>query len=261
MPDLPRLLLLPALLIAGIWFRSQNMMACLILTVLLGVGLVSSVLRRRLAADPSAAQVASPRMTFFDMGCMGLVAAVVFVPIILVADRPWNAPWWPGRHEASQLPDPCAAGAAAAVRLTPAGIAERKDGNGGYGPGSSCVWRDDENGGTLWLEYVRGEWEGSFGGSATAKARKQHALNLRGAEGRTSRTITLDGLDGVSDEALRVWQPGGDVTVLARRANVTVKVWYLPPPSTGQDPTRVDSSSFPAAEQAAREALASIKVD
>ncbi len=192
-------------------------------------------------------------------GCALLMLSAVLVPIALVADRPWNAPWWPGRHEASQTPDACLAGAAAAARLTPNAAGDGdKPKNVGYGPGSRCVWRDSEAGSTLWIEYALGEWKGSLGGSATAGARKQQALNLRVVEGTGSRTGTVVGL---GDEAGSVARPGREAAVLVRVANVTVSVRYFLPPAPGRDSAQDDAAALSAVEQAAREAVVPIRLD
>ncbi|WP_224284586.1 hypothetical protein [Streptomyces sp. LS1784] len=271
------------LLMACSWFEGQNMIGSAMLFLAVAAWVGTSVAlhvtgrekssKARGAATPAvhasvpAQGTSSPNPTRPLQGWRGnlrpglnsLVVLAVVATIVLVADRPWNAPWWPGRHEASQLPQACVAGAAAAAHLTPNAAADGSERlNSGYGSGSRCVWRDQENGTTLVIDYVLGKWDGTFGSDATTNARKQQALNIRAAHGPRSRSGTITDF---GDEAHRVWQPGGAVYVLVRRANVALSVSYSPAPSLDQNTDQVDAVSLPATEQAAREALTPVRLD
>ncbi|MFJ9448382.1 hypothetical protein ACIRRH_42220 [Kitasatospora sp. NPDC101235] len=271
------------LLMVRSWFAGQNMIGSAMLFLAVAVWVCALAVLRlmgragsgkaRGAAAPAvhapvlAQGTIGPSLTRPLQGWRGklrpgldsLVVLVVVAAIALVADRPWNAPWWPGRHEASQLPQACTAGAAAAAHLTPNAAA---NGSGrfdaGYGSGSRCVWRDQENGTTLVIDYVLGKWDGTFGSDATTNARKQQALNIRDAHHPGSRSDTITGF---GDEARRVWQPGGAVYVLVRRANVALSVSYSPAPSLDQNTDQVDAVSLPATEQVARDALTPVRLD
>ncbi|GAA3896438.1 hypothetical protein GCM10022244_03230 [Streptomyces gulbargensis] len=159
-----------------------------------------------------------------DLGCLLLALLAVSPVLILPVDRPWNAPWWPGRHESASLPDPCEVGRATASTLVPGGpgTADHDD-DGPYGPTKGCTWRDPDGASTLTLEYQLVNWEGTFGGSATDSARDA----LAGAFTLGTRVPLL----GVGDEAWRAdW--GAFHHVAARRANVIVEVRLsgAPPP-------------------------------
>ncbi|MGW7444609.1 hypothetical protein [Kitasatospora sp. NPDC054795] len=271
------------LLMARSWFEGQNMIgsAMLFLAVAVWVG-ASAVLHLAGREGNSKAHGAaapaiqapvraqgttgpSPTRPFqgwrgtFRPGLNSLVVLTVVATIVLVADRPWNAPWWPGRHEASQLPQACTAGATAAAHLTPNAAADGSERlSAGYGSGSRCVWRDREIGTTLVIDYVLVKWEGTFGSDATTSARKQQALNIRAANGPRSHSGTITDF---GDEARSVYQPGGTVHVLVRRANVALSVSYSPTPSLGQNTDQVDAVSLAATEQAAREALTPVRLD
>ncbi|MGO4632156.1 hypothetical protein AB4225_14605 [Streptomyces sp. 2RAF24] len=260
-----QLLLALGLVAASRWFHGRDLLGSELalwwLSLLLGVSVFLAVFGRGVTRrdGTGSGNAALTRTRSGSNGWAWLMLTAVLVPVAVVADRPWNAPWWPGRHEASRLPDPCLAGAAAASRLTPhaRGDGDRPP-NAGYGPGARCVWRDTENGATLWVEYGLAEWKGSLGGSATDAARKQQALNGRVVEEEGSRTAPVAGL---GDEASSVSVPGREAAVLVRVANVTVSVRYLLPPTTGPDPARDDAAARSAAEQAAREAVGPIRLD
>ncbi|MEW1635383.1 hypothetical protein AB0469_15050 [Streptomyces sp. NPDC093801] len=253
------------LLAVSRWFHSRGLLGSELalwwLSLLLGVSVVVTMFGRvgMRREGTGGGNAALARLPSGSNGWVWLVLMVVLVPVAVVADRPWNAPWWPGRHEASRLPDPCLAGTAAASRLTPHA---RGDGdqplNAGYGLGSRCVWRDAENGTTLWIEYDLAEWRGTMGGSATDAAREQQALNRRFAGGQGSRTTTVGGL---GDEASSVSVPGREAAVLVRVANVTVSVRYLLAPVPGGDPDRDETAARSAVEQAAREAVVPVRLD
>ncbi|MFE0738411.1 hypothetical protein [Streptomyces sp. NPDC058855] len=158
-----------------------------------------------------------------DLGCLLLALLVVAPVLILPVDRPWNAPWWPGRHESASLPDPCEVGRATASTLVPGGPGTADNDDGPYGPTKGCTWRDPDGASTLTLEYQLVNWEGTFGGSATDSARDA----LAGAFTLGTRVP----LRGVGDEAWRAdW--GAFHHVAARRANVIVEVRLsgAPPP-------------------------------
>ncbi|MCP9963262.1 hypothetical protein LUX05_21285 [Streptomyces somaliensis] len=151
-------------------------------------------------------------------GCLVLVFLVLALAIVLPLDRPWNAPWWPGRHESGSLPGPCAVGLPTASALVPAGSAEAQtDGDGPYGPTAECTWKDPE-GPSLRLAYELVEWEGSFGGTATDSAREVFANHLT--------TGAPAPLSGVGDEALRVGSRSF-LELRARKANVIVRVTFF----------------------------------
>ncbi|CAL9331283.1 hypothetical protein [Streptomyces sp. enrichment culture] len=153
-----------------------------------------------------------------DRAFLALVCIVTALAVVLPLDRPWNAPWWPGRHESLSLPGPCEAGVTAAATLVPAGaVTAEEDDDGPYGPTAQCAWRDPE-GPQLRLEYQLVDWEGSFGGTATDTAREVFADGL---------TIgTRSPLPGIGDEAWRV-ESSALHTVRARKANVIVEATLI----------------------------------
>ncbi|MFF4582701.1 hypothetical protein ACFY15_30610 [Streptomyces sp. NPDC001373] len=250
---------------ASRWFHSRGLLGSELalwwLSLLLGVSVFLTVYgqvatRRDGAGGDGSAPAHPPSGSY---GRAWLMLTVVLVAVAAVADRPWNAPWWPGRHEASRLPAPCIVGAVAASRLTPhAGGEGDHPPKTGLGPGARCVWRDAENGATLWIEYELAQWRGTMGGSATDAAREQQAMNRRHIEEEGSHTVTVAGL---GDEASTVSVPGNEAAALVRVANVTVSVRYLLPPSRGGDAEREDAAARSAVEQTAREAVVPLRLD
>lgn len=259
----PWLLLVIGLVAASRWFHSPGLLGSELalwgLSLLLGAAVFLTMFGRAATRrDGTGSGIAAlTRLPSGSNGWAWLMLMAVLVPVALVADRPWNAPWWPGRHEASRLPDPCLAGAAAASRLTPHARGDQPF-NAGHSPGSRCVWRDTENGATLWIDYDLAEWHGTMGGSATDAAREQQALNRRHVGGEGSRTATVAGL---GDEASSILVPGREAAALVRIANVTVSVRYLLPPTLAGDPDRGEATARSAVEQAAREAIRPIHLD
>lgn len=186
------------------------------MSVVLALGLLalSHSIRQQFGKEPP--ERPKP-MGLRDRGCLALVCLVTALVVVLPLDRPWNAPWWPGRHESMSLPDPCRVGADTAATLVPAGVVTAEhDDDGPYGPVAECVWKDVE-GPLLRLEYQLVDWEGSFGGTATDSAREAIAADM---------TLgTRVPLPGIGDEAWRVESSSFDI-LSARKANVIVEAMF-----------------------------------
>lgn len=131
--------------------------------------------------------------------------------LVAVTDHPWQSPWWPGRHEATALPDPCTLTAPEPVRET---ITETT----GRDTSSSCTWQGERY--QLRVYYVL--FEQTPGSSGTDRATDSVPGLLAAA--------TPDPLPGLGDEAYLGFRSLSgnttDVEVSARRANVSVRVAY-----------------------------------
>ncbi|MET9952440.1 hypothetical protein ABZ135_12955 [Streptomyces sp. NPDC006339] len=185
-----------------------------VLTILL-LGLATAI-RNRIKGE--APQRTAP-LDAKNTGCLVLVFLFLALAVVLPADRPWNAPWWPGRHESTSLPDPCAVGLSAAATLVPAGTATAEtDDDGAYGPTRDCTWQDPERTSSLRLSYQLVRWPGSLGGTATDTARDAFANDL------TVGTPTA--LPGIGDEARRAVSASFQ-DLRARKANVLVEVTLI----------------------------------
>ncbi|MER7519919.1 hypothetical protein [Streptomyces sp. NPDC126499] len=185
-----------------------------VVLVILVLGLVTAITNRLKGEAPQRSAPLDAKNT----GCLVLVCLSFALVVVLPADRPWNSPWWPGRHESTSLPDPCAVGRTAATTLVPAGTATAEDDDDGpYGPTRDCTWRDPE-GASLRLSYHLVRWQGSFGGTATETARDAFANDLF--------LGTPTALPGIGDEARRAASSSFE-NLGARKANVLVEVTLI----------------------------------
>jgi hypothetical protein len=105
-----------------------------------------------------------------DGACFGLVFVVVLA-LLSVYERPWNASWWPDRHEASSVPNACRESAAEARRF---GFRRDEWDERAVGPGtgdrdrSFCSYRS-AGGDTLTMSVEAHHWSG-HGDSGTRLA-------------------------------------------------------------------------------------------
>ncbi|MCX5129396.1 hypothetical protein [Streptomyces sp. NBC_00347] len=159
----------------------------------------------------------------------------------LLAGRPWNAPWWPGRTEFAGVPDPCGVLAEPARRLLPGAIPVRDPWERVLVKQEVCEAKNDAV--SLRLGYERWQWghlKSPQTGEAAAHGRLQSLMD-RG-QGRSWSPVP-----GLGSEAYR-----DNSTVLVREANVIVRVSY--------SDTRMQLAGAVAeAEHLARTAVAAIR--
>lgn len=158
--------------------------------------------------------------------------AAVYVVAFVTLDPVWHSPSWPGRMEATSVPDGCAVIASA----------------GGHPPVKRRLRMPDDdicaNDGTLSVRSTLYTYAvGHDGGVEQAESRFRAAA--ADVAGGTRRAVP-----GLGDEAVAIVPSGaGPVKVLARRANVVVQVAYRPRTGT------------PAAATATAQRLARTAVD
>ncbi|MGW6704658.1 hypothetical protein ACWGDE_07175 [Streptomyces sp. NPDC054956] len=160
---------------------------------------------------------------------------------VLLAGRPWNAPWWPGRTEAADVPDPCEVLAEPARRLLPGVTPVRDPWKRVLVKQAVCEAKNDAAG--LSLGYELWQWahlKSPESGEAAARERLQ--LLMDHAPGRS-----WDQVPGLGDDAYR-----DGATVLVREANVIVRVSY-------SDARNQSADGAAEAEQLARAAVAAIR--
>lgn len=157
--------------------------------------------------------------------------------MLLALENPTKEPWWPTRHEAASLPDPCAVVDPAAVR-NPVPNAQPPHGQEHRQPDyveSTCRWWQPGLSLGLSVEYRR-YLTGDHG--ATEAAERQ--MKLIGSH--STGTIT-----GLGEQAFRRDDDGGVIRtreVWARRGNVVVHILL-----SGEDPADVDALARRALER------------
>ena len=173
-----------------------------------------------------------------------LVALVMMVGMPLVLfDKPWQRPYWPGVHLATATPDPCAA-VPAPLREPLVGTAPAQP--DGYGrdaedAGRDCRYRTDAG---AMLDVVYDREDSRLDDPADEAAEDFESMTRIYVADMASRPVR-----DVGDEA--VLGSGGqarrtDVVLLARRANVVVRVSY----SGGLDAPTAEAAVVAAARAA-----------
>lgn len=150
--------------------------------------------------------------------------------------RPWLSPWWPGRAEASSLPDACAvADTDTAQRMVPDFTgADRTHLDRPYTRTSGCEYTSS---GKASLEFELQLWRRTGTTSGTHEARANYASAKKIATLVTEqgppegREITKGDVPGLGDLAWRIVEVDKrykevDVRLLAVRGNVLVDVHY-----------------------------------
>ncbi|REE95998.1 hypothetical protein [Thermomonospora umbrina] len=154
----------------------------------------------------------------------GKVARVFYVGLIAFAawlgisqSAPWLEPWWPGRAEATSLPDPCAVAAPYAAQLVP-GASPRKDRDRFPTKSMSCLWKDGP--GHVELQLTYGLWGRDADVSATDRAWEDF-VDSRDA----SYWEEAEPVRGVGDAAVHL-KDGAQVRRLILRANMVIELRY-----------------------------------
>jgi hypothetical protein len=159
---------------------------------------------------------------------MSVVLLVFVISGAVIVDRPWLAYWWPGRHEATQIPRACAVADPAIVRR----ILPRAEPNGDmrensrYDLRSECGWLDaDDVVSNVVLRLVL--HRRVFTTSATGQASDAFDSTANAYDDADRRAVP-----GIGDEAtwtVETYGSGSHMILAARRANVTVEVEYWGP--------------------------------
>ncbi|MFF1410846.1 hypothetical protein ACFVX6_13820 [Streptomyces sp. NPDC058289] len=170
---------------------------------------------------------------------IGMVLLLLLGP--LLAGRPWNAPWWPGRTEVADVPDPCGVLAEPARRLLPGVTPVRDPWERVLVKQEVCEAKNDAV--SLRLGYEQWQWghlKSPQTGEVAARDRLQSLMDR--AHGRS-----WDPVPGLGSEAYR-----DKSTVLVREANVIVRVSY-------SDTRTQPAGAVAEAEHIARAAVAAIR--
>ncbi|MFE9560101.1 hypothetical protein ACFYM0_03225 [Streptomyces sp. NPDC006487] len=159
----------------------------------------------------------------------------------LLAGRPWNAPWWPGRTEVAAVPDPCGVLDEPARRLLPGVIPARDPWERVLVKQEVCEAKNEAA--TLRLGYERWQWghlKSPQSGEAAARDRLQSLVDPNHGQ-------RWEPVPGLGSDAYR-----NNSTVLVRDANVIVRVAYI-------DTRRQSAGAAAEAEHLARAAVAAIR--
>ncbi|MBO2466156.1 hypothetical protein [Actinomadura violacea] len=152
---------------------------------------------------------------------IGAVLAVVVV-FVVGGWSPWTRPWWPGRTEASRLPDACGVFDQAALARDVPNAHGRGEGDSGRPDDRSCAWGADRPPPEMSVRLERTRRQYGPGGGASEIA---HGF----FGGRVDKDCPSR-VSGLGDEACTGVRDEGDgsqrARVVVRRGNVLVTVDY-----------------------------------